>query len=355
MAKNLYLCSLKERVGKSFLSIGILEKLRKENKKAVYFKPVGIPISAFTAKADRDVGFIQRACVDQSTLPYDLHSPVSIPDCYYVDLISADRKEELLGKIKEAYDQICKDVEYVIIEGAPSIKKYIRVGLDDLTIAQTLGIKDLIFIETESSDNCIDNLFFTKKYFDFRNMGIRGVIFNKIDYDYMARIKELEDNHIKRYNISLIGIVEKSMELMSLRVSEVQQGIGGDFINEITAPGLNSLVENYIIGAMNTQSALKYLRQVRKAAFITGGDRSDLILAAINQDISCLILTGFIQPDIKVITAANERGIPIILSPSDTYTTMRNLMHLRPGIQEDEIHYALELLEKSIKWDLLLG
>lgn len=355
MAKNLYLCSLRGRVGKSFLAIGILQKLRKEKKKAAYFKPVGIPISAYTAKADRDVGFIQRACLDQSALPYDFHSPVSIPDCYYVDLINADMKEEHLIKIKDAFNKISQGMDYVVIEGAPTIKKFIRVGLDDVTIAQALDINELIFIETESSDKCIDNLFFSKKYFDFRNIDIQGVIFNKIDYDYVARIKELETNHIQKYNIPIIGIVEKSKELLSPRVSEVKDAIGGEFLNELTTSGLDNLVENYIIGAMNTQSALKYLRQVTQAAFITGGDRSDLILAAINQNISCLILTGFIQPDIKVITAANERNIPIILSPSDTYTTMRNLMRIRPGIQEDEVNLVLRVLEDSINWEILLA
>ncbi|MHA1688556.1 MAG: DRTGG domain-containing protein [Promethearchaeota archaeon] len=355
MVKTIYLCSLRERVGKSFLSIGILQKLKTENKKAIYFKPIGIPASAYSDKADRDVGFIQKTCINQSKFPYDLHSPVSIPDCYYVDLVDQRKKEEYLELIKQAYNTISKDVDYVIIEGAPSIKKFIRVGLDDITIAQSFGLQDVIYVETESSDKCIDNLFFTKKYFDYRKIGIKGIIFNKIDHDYIARIRELEINHIKKYDIPIIGIVEKSLELFSPRVLEIIEAIGGELINEITSESLDDLVETYIIGAMNTQSAMKYLRQVKRAAFITGGDRSDLILAAINEDISCLILTGFIQPDIKVIIAANERGIPIILSPSDTYTTMRNLMRIRPSIQEKEINLTLEILEKSLNWNLLFA
>jgi BioD-like phosphotransacetylase family protein len=353
MVKPIYFCSLQERVGKSLLSIGIMQKLQKEGKKVGYFKPIGIPKSAFSNKADPDVGFILSSIFITSK-PYDIISPVSIPDWYYVDLIDAPRKEEHLNKIKSAYEEISKDMDYIIIEGSASIRKFIRVGLDDLSIAQTLGINDLIYIEKESSDNCIDNIFFTKKYFDFRNVNFKGIIFNKIEYDYIARIKELADNHIKRYNIPIIGIVEKSIELMSARVSEVQAAIGGELINEAALPGLNNLVETYIIGAMNIQAALKYLRQVKRAAAVTGGDRTALALAALDQDVSCLILTGFIQPDISVITAANEKNIPIILSPSDTYTTIRNIERLQPGIQEDEIHLALEIIENQLDWDLLL-
>ncbi|MFX1298031.1 MAG: DRTGG domain-containing protein [Promethearchaeota archaeon] len=353
MAKNIYLCSLEEGVGKTLLSIGIIKYIQNQGKKVAYFKPIGIPKAAFSNKADVDVGFIQNSVLNE-VLPYDITSPVSIPDSYYIDLVDADIKEEYLNKIKASHEEISNDVDYVVIEGAPSIKKFVRVGIDDVSIAQKLGIDELILVNCESSDRCIDNLFFTKKYFDFRQMGIKGIIFNVIDHDYIARIKELEENNIQRYGIPVLGIVEKSYELYSPRVLEVLASIGGELLNEGATQGLNKRVETYIIGAMNTQAALKYLRQVKNFAFITGGDRSDLILAALNEDVSVLILTGFIQPDTSIITVATEKGVPIILSPSDTYTTMRNMERIKPGLQSDEINTIYELVEKSLDWDKIL-
>jgi hypothetical protein len=353
MAIAIYLCSLRERVGKSLLSIGIMQKLQNMGKKVAYFKPIGIPKAAYSSKSDPDVGFIL-STIFITSKPYEIVSPVSIPDCYYVDLVDANQKIEHLNKIKAAYAEISAEMDYVIIEGAPSIRKFIRVGLDDVTIAQSVGINDLIYISTESSDKCIDNLFFTKNYFDFRHINFKGVLFNKIDFDYIARIEELEENHIRRYNIPVIGKIEKSLELFSPRVSEIKEAIGGEFINDASSSGLDNRIETYIIGAMNPQAALKYLRQVKKAAVVTGGDRVDLALAALDQDVSCLILTGYIHPDLSVITAANEKNIPIILSPSDTYTTIRNMERLKPGIQKDEIHLVLDFVDKFINWDLLL-
>jgi len=353
MVKIFYLSSLRERAGKSFLSIGFIQKLKKEGKKFAYFKPIGVPTAAFSNKADPDVSFILNTAF-KTDHPYDLISPVSIPDAYYVDLVDASKKDEYLQKIKSAYDELVKNVDYIVIEGNPSIRKFVRTGIDDVSIAQMLGIKELIFVSVDSTDRCIDNFFFTKNYFDFRKIGIMGILFNKIDFEYIARIKEITDDHITRYNIPVLGIIEKSVELFSPRVNEMKEQIGGELINDAASSGLNNLVEMFLIGAMNSQSALKYLRQVKKAAFITGGDRTDLAMAALNQDVSALILTGFIQPDLSVITAANEKGIPIILSPSDTYTTMRNLERLKPGIQEDEMEKVLELIEKDIDWDFLL-
>ncbi|MFX1380385.1 MAG: DRTGG domain-containing protein [Promethearchaeota archaeon] len=353
MVKIFYFSSLNERAGKSFLSIGFIQKLKKEGKKFAYFKPIGVPKSAFTHKADPDVGFILKT-IYQTDHPYDFISPISIPDAYYIDLIDATKKEESLQKIKDAYEQITKDMDYIVIEGNPSIRKFIRIGLDDVSIAQTLGINELIYVSTESSDRAIDNIFFTKNYFEYRKVSIKAILFNKIDFEYIARIKELTEDHINRYDIPVLGIVEKSLELFSPRVSEIQEQIGGELINEQASSGLNNLVETFLIGAMNAQAALKYLRQVKRAAFITGGDRTDMAMAALDQDVSTLILTGFIQPDMSVITLANKKGIPIIISPSDTYTTMRNLERLKPGIQEDEMEKVLELIEKEIDWNLIL-
>lgn len=353
MVKAFYLCSLKERAGKSFLSIGFIQKLQKEGKKFAYFKPIGCPKGAFSLKSDKDIDFILRTVYNRKDT-YDKVCPISIPDSYYIDLIDANKKVEYLEKIKATYEEITKDVEYVIIEGAPSVRKFMRVGIDDVSIAKALGIKDLIYVSPESSDKCIDNIFFTKNYFEFREVNLSAIIFNKIDFDYIPRIQELQKNHIDRYNIPVLGIIERSVKLFSPRVMEVIEAIGGELINEAAKTGLSNTVETIIIGAMNAQAALKYLRQVKKAAIITGGDRADLALAALNEDVSVLILTGFIHPDVKVVNVANEKKIPIILSPSDTYTTMRNLERLKPGIQEDEIQEVLDLMEDQINWKFLL-
>ncbi len=353
MAKTFYLCSLQERAGKSFLSIGFIQKLQKEGKKYAYFKPVGCPKGAFSLKSDKDIDFILKN-VYKDKESYDKVCPISIPDSYYIDLIDAEKKIEYIERIKETYEEISKDVDYVIIEGGPSVRKFMRVGIDDVSVAKALGIKDLIYVSPESSDKCIDNIFFTKNYFNFRGVNLSAIIFNKIDFEYIPRIKELQKGHIDKYNIPVLGIIERSIELFSPRVMEVLEAIGGELINKAASTGLGNTVETIIIGAMNAQAALKYLRQVKKAAVITGGDRADLALAALNEDVSVLILTGFIQPDAKVVRVANEKKIPIILSPSDTYTTMRNLERLKPGIQDDEIQAVLDLMENQIDWEILL-
>ena len=89
IVKNIFLCSLREKVGKSLLSIGIIQKLQKEGRKVAYFKPIGIPKTAFSNKADLDVGFMMNNVL--KSMKYDIISPISIPNEYYIDLINADK------------------------------------------------------------------------------------------------------------------------------------------------------------------------------------------------------------------------------------------------------------------------
>ena len=51
---------------------------------------------------------------------------------------------------------------------------------------------------------------------------------------------------------------------------------------------------------------------------ITGGDRSDIQLAALETSTKCLILTGDLNPSPFVLNRADELGVPVLLVNMDT-------------------------------------
>ena len=93
-----------------------------------------------------------------------------------------------------------------------------------------------------------------------------------------------------------------------------------------------NLVDGYIIGAMTPESAMSWLRRSVGRAMITGGDRTDLILMALETKPSAVILTGNIYPSARVLTTAEEKFIPLLLVPDDTYTTVTKLEMLNGRI-----------------------
>jgi len=108
---------------------------------------------------------------------------------------------------------------------------------------------------------------------------------------------------------------------------------------------------------MTPEVALKYFRRTIRKAVITGGDRVDIQLAALQTDISALILTGNIYPDVKVLGRADESGIPVILVPYDTYTTIKSVGTLTGRIKPNDtkkIELAKQQVEKYMNWKAII-
>ena len=80
-------------------------------------------------------------------------------------------------------------------------------------------------------------------------------------------------------------------------------------------------------GLANT---LKQARQLIVHRHVIVGDRKEVQLEAINAGASLLIITGNLTPSEDVVKIAKEKGVPILLSPYDTYTTARLVDLSRP-------------------------
>jgi BioD-like phosphotransacetylase family protein len=109
---------------------------------------------------------------------------------------------------------------------------------------------------------------------------------------------------------------------------------------------------------MTMDSALKYMRRSANKAVIMGGDRADMALAALETSTSALILTGGLYPDVKVISCATGKGVPVILVHSDTYTTIEIISEvsrrIRPGDSRG-IAITVENIEKHCDWQKLMN
>jgi uncharacterized protein len=103
-------------------------------------------------------------------------------------------------------------------------------------------------------------------------------------------------------------------------VAELQKKLDAEVL--CRSDRLDLMVESLTIGAMNVNSALKYFRQRHNMAVVTGGDRTDLQLAALETSTQCLILTGHIPPTKTILTRAEEMEIPILSVDLDTLTTV---------------------------------
>jgi len=107
--------------------------------------------------------------------------------------------------------------------------------------------------------------------------------------------------------------------------------------------------------------ALHYFRRTPRKCVITGGDRSDIQLAALETPTRCLILTGDLRPSHTVVARAEELGVPVLLVRGDTLTTVSTIDELLGKLRVREprkIEHAIEQFEAHLdlaKLDEALG
>ena len=118
------------------------------------------------------------------------------------------------------------------------------------------------------------------------------------------------------------------------------------------------LVETLSIGAMNVNSAMEFFRKRRNMAVVTGADRTDIQLAALEASTQCLILTGAGEPLPQLINRAEELDVPLLKVEHDTLATVGVIEQAFGHVRLHEAvkaTYAFRLVEEHCKLDQLFN
>jgi BioD-like phosphotransacetylase family protein len=73
---------------------------------------------------------------------------------------------------------------------------------------------------------------------------------------------------------------------------------------------------------MGGQEALNRFRKYQNKGVITGGDRVDIQLAALETSTVVIILTGNLRPPASILHLAEEQGVAVLLVPTSTMGTV---------------------------------
>ena len=119
---------------------------------------------------------------------------------------------------------------------------------------------------------------------------------------------------------------------------------------------MQALVENLTVGAMTADAALSRFRKQTHKAVITGGDRTDIQLAALETSTTALILTGNLHPSPLIVKQAEEFNVAILLVPTNTMETIEKIERIfgktRLG-QSTKLRQFEELASKHLEFDRL--
>jgi hypothetical protein len=150
-----------------------------------------------------------------------------------------------------------------------------------------------------------------------------GVIINRVPAEASAFVKEMVLPYLKKRGLNVYAVLPDQRELEALTVDDLIKSLEAEVLTR--SPNFQAIVESLTVGAMTADVALSRFRQQVNKAVITGGDRTDIQLAALETSTTCLVLTGNLQPSPLIVKQAEEFGVAILLVPTNTMETIEKI------------------------------
>jgi uncharacterized protein len=312
-AKYLLIGSTEAYSGKSATILGIAHQLQQKGVVLNYCKPVDTYIKQDSQENEiEDLSFFAEAIGKNKT---EIQSSLLY---FSEDIIN----ERLRGEDKTDYTQILKEYvkenneDLVLLEGPANLWEG---SLFNLSVGQIAEIIDasILLVLRHHPQLLVDTVLTAKKFLGDR---LLGIVVNDIPAKHIENIQQVVKPFLETQNIPVFGLLPRSNLLRSVSVRELAKRLNAKVL--CRSDRLDLMVESLTIGAMNVNSALGYFRQGRNKAVVTGGDRTELQLAALETSTNCLILTGHLPPQPLILNRAEDLEIPILSVNFDTLTTV---------------------------------
>ena len=326
--------------GKTATALGLAIKLSREGLKVTYFKPLGYR-KGMVKKDDDDV-FLMREVLD---LPFagEVICPFTI-NANYLSARFINTDHGFIPKIKESFEKCTEGFDVVLIDGG--IEPYVgtNLGLDDFSLAKLLEAMILPVIRADDDLDLDQNLLYLDLWNE-RKVPALGALFNNVSPLQINKTKSIYKPLVEAKGYRVLGIIPCQLEISAPTVEEFYDVLSGEIL--AGADYLDRIVEEIVVGTMTIDSALSYMRKAPNKAVVTGGDRTNMVLTALETSTSAIILTGGFYPDIQVLSRAEEKGVPVILVHEDTFNTLENLQSVYRSIHPQN-KTAIDLVEATI-------
>ena len=178
---------------------------------------------------------------------------------------------------------------------------------------------------------------------------------NAVVPEQVEKIKKKIIPSLQEMNIKVFGAMPTSPLLRSVTVGELIRRLDAKVI---CCPEKEQLlVETLSIGAMGVNSAMEFFRRRRNMAVVTGAERTDIQLAALEASTQCLILTGLGEPLLQLIHRAEELEVPILKVDLDTLASVEIIEQAFGHVRIHEsikASYAVQLVQEHVNLQNIL-
>jgi BioD-like phosphotransacetylase family protein len=318
--KALYVTSVEPYSGKTAVCLALGKQLQAAGRRVGYLKPMSTqPWRTPQGRlGDEDSAFVQSALgLEETSL---VHSPVIITPESLRQRLEAEHSEDLLPRVLTAAEAAGRDRDVLLLEGGASLREGYAMGLSNPRLAEALGAPVIVVVKYHAEMQCLDDALTAQ--FRLREL-LMGVIVNAVP----AEAEEFVQRHVRPFlnkaGIRMLGALPRRAELSAMSVGELTQLLHATVLTKAYDP--QRLAQAFTVGAMTMEAALSRFRRQQDKVVITGGDRTDIQLAALETSTVALILTGNLHPSPLVVQQAEAVGVPLLLVAGNTMETVETI------------------------------
>jgi hypothetical protein len=343
---TLYVASTETFVGKSAICAMLLTQFRAQGRTVGYMKPVSVSVAQTEQGAVDQDAQLMRELFNLQEAP-DQIAPI-LATTRVIEGVLHGNQPDYRAQLQTAYTSVAEGKDVVVLEGANTWAEGALLNLSADQVSDMLNAPVLL-INRFRSINAVDSILAVHRYLGQR---LLGVVLNQVFQSQQEYVRSAVVPFLEQSQIPVLGIIPHDTQIEAPSVNQVAAHINAAVVSE---GDQNRLVENLSVGAMSAESALSFFRRKPNKAVITGGDRSDIQIAALETSTACLILTGNMQPATAVLDRAAQRNVAILMTVDDTLTTVQRLEslmgHLRFGGAKHERFHTLAA--EYMSWERL--
>ncbi|GGF14184.1 phosphate acetyltransferase [Flavobacterium limi] len=354
MSKAIYIATSDQNSGKSIITLGLMSILIGKTAKVGYFRPI---IEDFVdGEQDNHI----------ETVLSHFNLDIQFEDAYAITKSKLIKKKnkgkigEVLDLIIEKYKKLEERFDFVLVEGTSFTGEGTSIELDlNVLIAKNLGIPTIIIGSGvgKTLEELLDSLYLVYDSFKVKEVEVLSVFANKVQPENI----ELVTKSLQKTLPS--NVLVNTIPLISTLNNPTMQEI----VNELDAKVLfgenylNNEIGHFSVGAMQLHNYLVHLHD--NALVITPGDRSDIILGALQANesanyptISGIILTGNILPENSILKLIEGLSaiVPIIAVDGGTYHITNKIGAINSEIYANNTHKietSISTFEKYVQID----
>jgi BioD-like phosphotransacetylase family protein len=315
--QTIIVASTRRYSGKTGICVALIDELSRRGLDVGYFKPYGgMPAEIDGVVTDRDAAFINARLRRPS--PLAEVCPVIRSRVFVEDLL-AGRSIPGSAEVAAAFARVAEGRDVVVVEAPSDLEQGAGAGLSATEIHEALGGR-LLLVENTTSAEPPDRVLRAAAIF---GDSLAGVIHNRVGDPDRKLVETQVVPFLATRGIASFGVLPHDPLLSSVTVREIVDELGGTVL--CAEDHLDDLVESFMVGAMGQEKALRFFRRKARKAVVTGGDRADVQMAALETSTAVLVLTGNMSPSPAVMGRACDLGVPMVLVDTDTLSAVEHL------------------------------